>query len=106
MQENIIEFDHVTKEYRLGAIGGGTLKGDLQSLAARIRGKEDPNLQIGQTAHTKNQRFLALDDVSFSVKKGERVGIIGHDGAGKSTLLNIIGGIDSADEGYALKNVE
>ncbi len=99
MQENIIEFDHVTKEYRLGAIGGGTLKGDLQSLAARIRGKEDPNLQIGQTAHTKNQRFLALDDVSFSVKKGERVGIIGHNGAGKSTLLKLLSRVTAPTKG-------
>lgn len=99
MQENIIEFDHVTKEYRLGAIGGGTLKGDLQSLAARIRGKEDPNLQIGQTTHTKNQRFLALDDVSFSVKKGERVGIIGHNGAGKSTLLKLLSRVTAPTKG-------
>ena len=90
MKENIIQFEHVTKEYRLGAIGGGTLRGDLQSLMARIRGKEDPNLQIGQSAYTKNQRFLALDDISFSVKKGERVGIIGHNGAGKSTLLKLL----------------
>lgn len=99
MKENIIQFEHVTKEYRLGAIGGGTLRGDLQSLMARIRGKEDPNLQIGQSAYTKNQRFLALDDISFSVKKGERVGIIGHNGAGKSTLLKLLSRVTGPTNG-------
>lgn len=99
MQETMIQFDHVTKEYRLGAIGGGTLRGDLQSLMARIRGKEDPNLQIGQSVYAKNQRFLALDDVSFSVKKGERVGIIGHNGAGKSTLLKLLSRVTGPTSG-------
>lgn len=99
MQENIIQFEHVTKEYRLGAIGGGTLRGDLQSLMARIRGKEDPNLRIGQSAYARNERFLALNDVSFSVKKGERVGIIGHNGAGKSTLLKLLSRVTGPTKG-------
>lgn len=99
MSETIIKIEHVSKEYRLGAIGGGTLKGDLQSLMARIRKREDPNLRIGQDAYTKNQRFLALDDVSFSVKKGERVGIIGHNGAGKSTLLKLLSRVTAPTKG-------
>ena len=43
MDEIAIRIEHVSKEYRLGAIGGGTLRGDLQSLMARIKGREDPN---------------------------------------------------------------
>lgn len=99
MSETIIKIEHVSKEYRLGAIGGGTLRGDLQSLMARIRGKEDPNARIGQDVYTKNQRFLALDDVSFSIQKGERVGIIGHNGAGKSTLLKLLSRVTAPTKG-------
>ena len=99
MSDTIIKIEHVSKEYRLGAIGGGTLKGDLQSLFARLRGKEDPNSRIGQDVYAKNQRFLALDDVTFSVKKGERVGIIGHNGAGKSTLLKLLSRVTAPTKG-------
>lgn len=97
--EVIINIEHVTKEYRLGAIGGGTLKGDLQSLSARIRGKANPNVKIGQEAYAKNQKFLALNDVNFTVHKGERVGIIGHNGAGKSTLLKLLSRVTAPTQG-------
>lgn len=95
----IIDIEHVTKEYRLGAIGGGTLKGDLQSLMARIRGKANPNAKIGQEVYKKNQKFLALNDISFKVHKGERVGIIGHNGAGKSTLLKLLSRVTAPTKG-------
>ena len=99
MSETIIKIDHVSKEYRLGAIGGGTLRGDLQSWWAKVRGKDDPNLQIGKTAYTGNEKFLALDDVSFEVKKGEALGIIGHNGAGKSTLLKLLSRVTAPTKG-------
>lgn len=47
----------------------------------------------------KENRFCSLNDVSFSVKKGEFVVILGPSGCGKSTLLNILGTIDTLDEG-------
>lgn len=90
MDELALKIDHVNKEYRLGMIGGGTLKAELQSKFAKMRHKDDPNLKIGQVAHEKNERFLALKDISMEVKKGERIAIIGHNGAGKSTLLKLI----------------
>ena len=99
MSETIIKIDHVSKEYRLGAIGGGTLRGDLQSWWAKVRGKDDPNLQIGKTAYTGNEKFLALDDISFEVKKGEALGIIGHNGAGKSTLLKLLSRVTAPTKG-------
>ena len=104
MSDTIIKIEHVSKEYRLGAIGGGTLRGDLQSFFARLRGKEDPNARIGTSSPSGNERFLALDDVSFSVKKGERVGIIGHNGAGKSTLLKLLSRVTAPTEGTICYN--
>ena len=98
MNEISIEIKDVKKEYRLGAIGGGTLKGDLQSWWARKRGKEDPNMKIGVKG-VKNSRFLALDGINLTVHKGEALGIIGHNGAGKSTLLKLLSRVTAPTEG-------
>ena len=94
-----VDISHVSKEYRLGAIGGGTLKGDIQSLMARIRGKEDPNMKLDKAGYNGNERFLALDDVSMQVEKGEALGIIGHNRAGKSTLLKLLSRVTAPTKG-------
>ena len=47
----------------------------------------------------KETQVVALDNVSFSVKKGEFVAIVGASGAGKSTLLHLIGGVDRPTKG-------
>ena len=100
MNKTVIRIEHVSKEYRLGAIGGGTLKGDLQTWMARMRGREDPNSKIGSTRNAgAGERFLALDDVSFEVQKGEALGIIGHNGAGKSTLLKLLCRVTAPSKG-------
>ena len=104
MNDLAIKVEHISKEYRLGAIGGATLKGEIQSGIARLRRKEDPNLKIGQASHGKNERFLALKDVSFEVKKGERLAIIGHNGAGKSTLLKLICRVTAPTKGRICMN--
>ncbi len=99
-REIVIKIDGLTKRYRLGVIGSGTLYHDLQSLWARIRKKEDPNSKIGNgKATNKNKIFTALKKVDLTVYKGERVGIIGHNGAGKTTLLKLLTRITSPTEG-------
>ncbi len=104
MSDKMLKVENVSKQYRLGAIGGATLKEELQSLGARIRGKENPNLKIGQTSYTKNETFWALKDVSFEVSKGEAVGIIGRNGAGKSTILKLISRITAPTKGNIYLN--
>lgn len=99
MQKPMIEIDNVSKEYRLGAIGGTTLNAEIQSKLARMRGREDPNSKIGANQHSGNERFFALSNVSFDVQPGEAIGIIGHNGAGKSTLLKLISRVTAPTSG-------
>ncbi len=104
MSELAVKVENVSKEYRLGAIGGATLKGEIQSKIAKLLKKEDPNLKIGEKAHGKNERFLAVNDLSFDVKKGETIGIIGRNGAGKSTILKLICRVTTPTKGNIYLN--
>ena len=94
-----IEITGLKKRYRLGVIGGGTLRGDLQSWWARVRHKEDPNSKVGSKTYGKNETFMALDGIDLTIYKGERIGIIGHNGAGKSTLLKLLSRVTGPTEG-------
>ena len=94
-----VRVSKVSKQYRLGAIGGGTLQKDLQSWWAKKRGLEDPNTKIGSSGKKKNGYFLALEDIDLTIKKGETIGIIGRNGAGKSTLLKLLSRVTAPTAG-------
>ena len=95
----VIKTENLTKEYRLGVIGSGTLRRDLQSWYAKRRGREDPNRRIGAKDYEKGDTFLALNKLNIEIKRGERIGIIGANGAGKSTFLKLLARVTSPTEG-------
>jgi lipopolysaccharide transport system ATP-binding protein len=102
MNNSVIKVENLSKEYRFGVIGHGTLYKDLQSWWARMRGKEDPNskISLNRGPARTGERFWALKGISFDVKEGEVLGIIGRNGAGKSTLLKILSRVTTPTEGH------
>ncbi len=97
MGKIILQAENISKQYRLGLVGTGSMVHDLNRFWHRIHGKEDPYLKIGsvndRSAQATEDYVWALRDINFEVEEGEVLGIIGKNGAGKSTLLKLFSGL-------------
>ncbi|GAA4430974.1 hypothetical protein GCM10023188_18090 [Pontibacter saemangeumensis] len=99
----VIKIENLSKQYRLGESGTGTIAHDLNRWWHRVRGKEDPYLKVGEvndrSTKATNDYVWALRDINLEVKQGEIVGILGKNGAGKSTLLKLLSRVTSPTTG-------
>lgn len=99
----VIKAENVSKLYRLGMITSKSIAQDANRFIARISGKEDPYMKVGEKNHrdkkSKGQFVWALKDINFEINSGEIIGIIGNNGAGKSTLLKILSRVTTPTTG-------
>lgn len=103
-----LKAENISKQYRLGQVGTGTLSHDLNRFWHKVRGKEDPYLKIGEandrTTKGLSDYVWSLRDINFEIEQGDAVGIIGRNGAGKSTLLKVLSKVTKPTTGRIFTN--
>ena len=103
----ILRAKNISKQYRLGQFGTGTISHDINRYFAKLSGKEDPYIKIGESNDRTlegGQYVWALKNINFDVKEGEVIGIIGKNGAGKSTLLKLLSRVTGPTTGKIFHN--
>jgi lipopolysaccharide transport system ATP-binding protein len=90
MSDIAVRVNGIGKQYRIGALYEQRYRTLRDTLQDRLHG-------IGNTH--KPEYFWALRNISFDVKKGQVLGIIGRNGAGKSTLLKLLSRVTEPTEG-------
>ena len=111
MSSASVQVRNLSKRFRLGVIGRQTLRDEIAYMWHRMRGR-DPEKYMGEVSaegplagsgdiDAEGKNLWALKDVSFEVKPGEVLGIIGRNGAGKSSLLKVLARITEPTSGEA-----
>jgi ABC-type polysaccharide/polyol phosphate transport system ATPase subunit len=104
MREVVIKTEQLSKKYRLGVINRRMLVDQIESWVCRKIGRPDPHASVFEK-HTDRmptpQDFWALQEVSFEVRAGDIVGVMGRNGSGKSTLLKLLSRITAPTSGRA-----